>query len=117
MSNLDENFIETIISELSNRNLMENRRTPQGLDSFRRIISISPEQEVLRSPCTWKMQFYSPQSIKVDSFSIDTIPKIATDLRTPEINERRQSKIEKCSSEETQEILPKVLRVGAGLSD
>ena len=49
-SNLDENFIETIISEFTHLNLMENRRTPKGLDSFRRIMSISPEQEeVLRS--------------------------------------------------------------------
>ena len=50
-SNLDQDFIETTISELTDRNLIENRRTLQGLDSFRRILSISPEQEeVLRCP-------------------------------------------------------------------
>ena len=36
-----------MISELTNRNLIENRRTPQGLDSFRRILSISPS---IKSP-------------------------------------------------------------------
>ena len=50
-SNLDQDFIETMISELTDRNLIENRRTLQDLDSFRRILSISPEQEEdLRSP-------------------------------------------------------------------
>ena len=44
-SNLDHNFIDTIISELNNQNLIENRRTPQGLDSFWRVLSISPEEE------------------------------------------------------------------------
>ena len=44
-SNLDHNFIDTIISELTNQNLIENRRTPQGLGSFRRVLSISPEEE------------------------------------------------------------------------
>ena len=35
VSNLDQDFIEMMISELTNRNQIENRRTPQGLDSFR----------------------------------------------------------------------------------
>ena len=34
-SNLDQDFIEMMISELTNRNQIENRRTPQGFDSFR----------------------------------------------------------------------------------
>ena len=50
-SNSEQVFIEMMISELTNRNLIENRRTQQGLDSFRRSQSISPEQEeVLRIP-------------------------------------------------------------------
>ena len=48
-SNLDQDFIDTMISELTNENLIENRRTPQGLDSFRRVLSISPEQEEIHS--------------------------------------------------------------------
>ena len=42
---LDQDLIDTMISELTNQNLIENRKTPQGLDSFRRVLSISPEQE------------------------------------------------------------------------
>ena len=104
-----------MISEFTNRNLIGNKTTPQGLDSFRRILSISPEQEkLLRSPVHGKCNYISPQSIEIDSVSNDTIPKIATDLRTPKINERRQ--IEKSNNEETQEILSKVLRVEAELS-
>ena len=68
--------------------------------------------------------------MEIDSVSNKTIPEVATDSGTPEINEKRQ--IEKCSSEGTQtdfpgichsssfvkieEILPKVLRVEADLS-
>ena len=64
-SNLNQNFIEPIISELTNRNLMVNRRTPQGLDSFRRIMSISPEQEeVLRSPVHGKCNHIPPSLSK-----------------------------------------------------
>ena len=120
-----------MISELTNRNQIENRRTPQGLDSFRRTLSISPEQEeVLRSPVHENCNYISPQIMEIDSVSNKTIPEVATDSGTPEINEKRQ--IEKCSSEETQtdfpgichsssfvkieEILPKVLRVEANLS-
>ena len=62
------------------------------------------------------MQLYPPQSIEIDSVSDDTIPEKATDLRTPEINEKRQTKIEKSNSEESQEILPKASRVEADLS-
>ena len=72
------------------------------------------------------------QPIEIDSASNETIPKIATELETPEINEKRQTKTEKCNSEEThtdfpeichsssfvniEEILPKVLRVEANFS-
>ena len=89
-TNLDQDFIETMISELTNRNLIENRRTPQGLDSFGRILSISLEQEeVLLSPVNEKCNYISRQSMEIDSPSNETIPKIATDLPTPEINEQR----------------------------
>ena len=89
-TNLDQDFIETMISELTNRNLIENRRTPQGLDSFGRILSISLEQEeVLLSPVHEKCNCISRQSMEIDSTSNETIPKIATDLPTPEINEQR----------------------------
>ena len=50
-SNLDQVFIEMMISELTNQNLIENKRTQQGFDSFQRTLSISPDQEQnLRSP-------------------------------------------------------------------
>ena len=50
-SNLDQDFLEMMISELINVNQIENRRAPQGIDSFWRTLSISPEQqEGLRSP-------------------------------------------------------------------
>ena len=78
------------------------------------------------------MQLYFPQSIEIDSISNETIPKIKTDLGITEIKEKRQTKIEKCNSEETQtgfpeichissfvnieEILPKVLRVETDIS-
>ena len=38
-SNLDQDFIETMISELTNESLIENRRTPQGLVSILRVLS------------------------------------------------------------------------------
>ena len=92
-SNLGQDFIETMISELTNRNLIENRMTPQGLDSFRRILSISLEQkEVLHSHVHEKCSYISRQSMGIDSVSNETISKIATDLRTPEINEKKQTK-------------------------
>ena len=117
-----------MISELTDCNLIKNRRTPHGLDSFWRILSISPEQEeVLRSPVQGKCNYISRQSMEIDSISNETIPKIST-----EINEKRQTKTEKCSSGETQtdipeichsssfvnieEILQKVLRVETDLS-
>ena len=106
---LRSRLIEIMISELTNQNQIENRWTPQGLDSFRRTLSISPEQEeVLRSPVHEKCNYISPQFTE-------------TDLGATEINEKRQ--IGKCSSEGTltsfvkiEEILPKVLRVKADLS-
>ena len=127
-SNLDQDFIEMMFSELTKQNQIENRRTPRGLDSFRRTLSISPEQEVLRSHVHEKCNYISPpQILEIDSVSNKTIPEVATDSGTPEINEKRQ--IAKCSGEGTQtdfpgichsssfvkieEILPKVLRVEA----
>ena len=38
-----------MISELTDQNLIENRRTPQGFDSSRRTLTTSP-QEALRGP-------------------------------------------------------------------
>ena len=77
------------------------------------------------------MQCIFPQSIEIDNASNETIPKIATDLGTSKINEKRQTKNEKYNSAETQtdfpeichsssfvnmeEILSKVLRVEADL--
>ena len=56
-----KDFIEMMISELINRNQIENRRPPQGLDSFRRTLSISLEQEqVLRSPEHEKYNYIFP---------------------------------------------------------
>ena len=92
-----------MISEPTNRNLTENRRTPQGLDFFQRTLSISPEQEeVLCSPLHEKCSFIPPppQFMEIDSASNGTTSQVATDLGTPETNGKRQ--IEKCSSEETQ---------------
>ena len=94
-----------MISELTNQNQIENRRTPQGLDSFQRTLSISPEQEeVLRSPVHEKCNYIFPQFMEIDCVSNKTIPEVATDSGTPEINEKRQ--IEKCSSEGTQTDFP-----------
>ena len=91
-----------MISEPTNRNLTENRRTPQGLDFFQRTLSISPEQEeVLCSPLHEKCSFIPPpQFMEIDTASTGTTSQVATDLGTPETNGKRQ--IEKCSSEETQ---------------
>ena len=71
--------IDTMISELTNQNLIKNRRTPQGLDSFRRVLPISSEQEEVHS--IWNN--ISSQPIEIDSVSNVTVPKIAPDLRTP----------------------------------
>ena len=96
-----------MISKLNNRNQIENRRTSQGLDSFRRTLPISPEQEeVLRSPVHEKCNHISPQFMEIVSVSNKTIPEVATDSGTPEINEKRQT--EKCSSEGTQTDFVKI---------
>ena len=98
-----------MISELTDQNLIESRRTPQGLDYFRRVVSISPKQEeVLRSPTYGRCNNISSQSVEINSVSNGTTPKIAPDLRTPELNEKRQSKIEKRKSEETQTDFPEI---------
>ena len=44
--------------------------------------------------------------MEIDSISNETIPEVAIDLGTPEINEKRQ--IEKCGSEVTQTDLPQI---------
>ena len=87
-SNLDQDFIETIISELTDQNLIENKSTPRGLDSFRRVLPISPEQEeVLRSPVYGRCNNISSQSIEIDGVSNETVLTVAPGLRTPEMNE------------------------------
>ena len=79
-----------MISELTNENLIENRRTPQDLDLFWRVLSISPEQEkILRSPVYGRYNNVSTQPIEIDSVSHETIPKIAPDLRKLEMNKKR----------------------------
>ena len=108
-SNLDQDFIDTMISELTNQNLIENRRTPQGLDSFRRAVSISPEQEEVQSSLVYgRCNNISSQPIETDGVSNETVPKIAPDLRTHEINEKRQSKTEQSNSKETQTDFPEI---------
>ena len=58
--------------------LIENRRTPQGLDFFRRTLPISLEQEeVLRSPVHEKCNYTSPQFLEIDSVLNETIPEVA----------------------------------------
>ena len=60
---------------------------------YRKIIFITPsniKHFIERSSVTWKMQLYSPQSIEIGIVFNDTIPKIATDLRTLE-NKREES--------------------------
>ena len=52
------------------------------------------------------MQLYFPQFMEIDSVSNKTIPEVATDWGTSEINEKRW--IEKCSSEGTQTDFPEI---------
>ena len=83
---LRSRFIETMISEFTKQNLIKNRRTPRDLDCFRRVLSISPEQEVVLSSLVYgRCNNISSQPIKTNSDSNETIPKIASDLRTPDI--------------------------------
>ena len=108
-SNLDQYFIETMISEFTNQNLIANRKTPQGLDFFWRYLSISPEQEeVLSSRVYGRCNNISSQPIEIDSVSNETIPKIAPDLRRPEINVKRKSKIEQRNNDEWQTDFPEI---------
>ena len=98
-----------MISELTDQNLIENRRTLQGLDSFQRVLSISPEQEEVRhSPVYGRCNKISSQFIEIDSVSNETIPKIAPALKTPEFNVKRQSIIEQRKSKETQSDFPEI---------
>ena len=46
--------------------------------------------------------------METDSVSNETVRKIAPDLRTPEINEKRQSKTEQRNSKETQTDFPEI---------
>ena len=83
---LRSRFIETMISEFTKQNLIKNRRTPRDLDFFRRVLSISPEQEVVLSSLVYgRCNNVSSQPIKTNSDSNETIPKITSDLRTPDI--------------------------------
>ena len=78
--------VETMISEFTKQNLIKNRRTPRDLDFFRRVLSISPEQEVVLSSLVYgRCNNVSSQPIKTNSDSNETIPKITSDLRTPDI--------------------------------
>ena len=98
-----------MISELTNQNLIENRRSPQGLDSFWRVLSISPEQEEVHSSLVYgTCNNISSQPIKTDSASNETVTKIAPDLRTPEINESIRSKTEQHNNKETQIDFPEI---------
>ena len=88
-----------MISEL-NQNLIENKKTPQGLDSFR-VLSISREQGEVHSSLVYgRCNNISSQPIETERVSNETLPKIAPDLKTPAINEKRQSKTKPCNSEE-----------------
>ena len=83
---LRSRFIETMISEFTKQNLIKNRRTPRDLDFFRRVLSISPEQEVVLSSLVYgRCNNVSSQPSKTNSDSNETIPKITSDLRTPDI--------------------------------
>ena len=111
------NTYQTMISELTNQNLIENKRTPQGLDSFRMVLSISIEQEeVLSSSVYGRCNNISSRPIKIDSVSNETITKIALDLRTPEINEKRQSKTEQRNSDETQTGFPEICHSSSSIN-
>ena len=96
-----------MISEL-NQNLIENRKTPQDLDSFR-VLSISREQEEVHSSLVYgRCNNISSQPIETDRVSNETIPKIAPDLKTPEIKEKRQSKTKPRNSEEIKTNFPEI---------
>ena len=118
-SNLDQYFIETMISELTNQNLIANRKTPQGLDFFWRYLSISPEQEeVLSSRVYGRCNNISSQPIEIDSVPHETIPKIAPDLRRLEINESQTDFPEIChgsNSINKEKILSKYVRIESDL--
>ena len=51
-----------------------------------------------------------------DSVSNETVPKIAPDLRTPEINEKRQSKTEQRNSKLTQTNFPEICDSSSSIS-
>ena len=85
-SNLDEDFIKILTSELRNLNQIENRRISQGLDCFRRVLSISQEQEnILHNHMYQKCINITSKSVesntKIDNVSAEAIPKIVTGLK------------------------------------
>ena len=115
-----------MISELANRNQIENRRTPQDLESFQRTSSISPEQEeVLRSTVHEKCNYISTYFMEIDSVSNETIPEVATavekrkdKLKNVPVKEHRmtlQKFVISSSLDKIEEILPKVLKVETDL--
>ena len=64
---------------------------------------MSPKQEeVHNSLVQERCNNISSQPIENDSVSNETVSKIATDLRTPEMDKKRQSKTEQRNSKETQ---------------
>ena len=99
-------FSETMISGLTGRNQIENRRTPQGLDSSHGILSISQEQEKLPHNAVYgKCNSTISKSIESNT-GLNTIPKIVTNQKTPELNVDRQTNIAKHNSVETQTNFP-----------
>ena len=117
VSTLDQDFIDMMISELSNQNLIENRRTLQGLHSFHRVLSISPEQEEVYSSLIYgRCNNISSQPIETDSVSNETVHKIAPDSRTPKINKKRQSKTEKHNSKETHTDFPDICHSSSSIN-
>ena len=113
----DQDFIDLMISELTNQNLIESRRTSQGLDSFRRVLTISPKQEEVHNSLVYeRCNNISSQPIENDSVSNETVSKIATDLRTPEMDKKRQSKTEQRNSKETQTDLPEICHSSSSIN-
>ena len=66
------------------------KKQSENLDSFRSVFSILPEQEkILYNHVYGKRNDISSQFIEIHSVSNETIPKIATNLKTPEMNEKK----------------------------
>ena len=54
--------------------------------------------------------------MEIDSVSNETITKIAPDLRTPEINQKRLSKTEQRNSVETQTGFPEICHSSSSIN-